>query len=848
METDRVLLIVLVVFLLLAAASVAADPPATYDLRDVGGINYVTSVKNQTGGTCWTHGAYAAMEGNLLMTGVWTAAGEADEPNLAEYHLDWWNGFNQHNNDDITPPSGAGLEVHMGGDYRVTTAYLSRGEGAVRDVDGQSYATPPLRDDTSYHYYYARDVEWFTAGADLSNINIIKEMVMTHGVVGTALCYDGSFILDYIHYQPPTNPLDPNHAVAIIGWDDNKITLAPEPGAWLIKNSWGASWGFSGYFWISYYDKHAGHHPEMGAVSFQNVEPMQYDQVYYHDYHGWRDTKTDCTEAFSAFTGVGAGPAGETLRAVNFFTAADSVDYTVTIYGRFEGGTLLDELSTKSGYIPHHGFHTIDLDTPVQIDVDDDFYIYVYLSDGGHPYDRTSDIPVLLGAKYRTIVESTAKEGESYYREASAWQDMYFFDSTANFCIKGLATAERYLGVNLPDGPPEILAPDVANTFTVRIEDGMQVYVPGSGTLHYRFDDGAFLTAPLTPLGGDLFEATLPAADCVAEPEFYVSADGDGGMTVYSPAGAPSIVYTAQVGVVTPMLSYDFETDPGWTTESLGATGGWWERGVPVNDPGWDYDPATDADGSGQCYLTQNEMGNTDVDGGAVRLTSNVFDWTRGGNLGYDYYLYLSDASGGADYLSVEVTSNAAVGTWHEVARHNTDGGLYWHHHEINDTILTNIAMHLTTTMQVRFTVVDGDPSGIVEAGIDGFYLNRVICDYDTDGDGHMDEDDNCPGVFNPGQEDIDGDGIGDACCCVGDKGNVALVGSCNSADQSVDVGDLTNLIDHLFINFTPLCCPEEADIMPEPPAPSDGMIDVSDLTELIDFLFINFQPLRSCP
>ncbi len=35
---------------------------------------------------------------------------------------------------------------------------------------------------------------------------------------------------------------------------------------------------------------------------------------------------------------------------------------------------------------------------------------------------------------------------------------------------------------------------------------------------------------------------------------------------------------------------------------------------------------------------------------------------------------------------------------------------------------------------------------------------------YDKDGDGISNENDNCPGVFNPGQEDLDGDLIGDLC------------------------------------------------------------------------------------
>ena len=64
------------------------------------------------------------------------------------------------------------------------------------------------------------------------------------------------------------------------------------------------------------------------------------------------------------------------------------------------------------------------------------------------------------------------------------------------------------------------------------------------------------------------------------------------------------------------------------------------------------------------------------------------------------------------------------------------------------------------------FQTVATDSAGNIEPGPSGsgddstVYIECV----DTDGDGMCNHDDNCPSIHNPGQEDTDGDGVGDVC------------------------------------------------------------------------------------
>lgn len=640
-------------------AAVLLQLPAEFDLRDVSGENYVTSVKSQQGGTCWTHGTMASIESNLLITGEWENQGETGEPALAEYHLDWWNGFNDWYNGDMDPPSGSGgLTPHQGGDYLVTTAYLSRGDGAVREIDGQSYEVPPSLYSPEFHLYYPRDVEWHLGGDDLASLDRIKQAIMTYGALATCYFSSSAYMTDYIHYQPPSAPELPNHSVAIIGWDDNKVTQAPEPGAWLCKNSWGENWGFGGFFYISYWDKWCGREPFMGAVSFTGAELIDYQQFYYHDYHGWRDTFTEPQKVMNAFQASG----DHFITAYSLFTAADTVEYTASFYGSFQGGVLSDLLTTDSGSLEFRGFHTIDLAEPFELAQGDSVYFVMELSEGGYPYDRTADVPVLLGSSMRVIVESSAEAGESWYYDGS-WHDLYTwsgnpYPGTGNFCLKLVG---YFAGIHVTPAGDLIFQGEVGGPFEPSSLSWNLSFM-GSSSAQYTVTPESVSWLELSgPLSGSISPGeevqitasitseaqSLPLGVYTAEIDFVNETTGMGNTT------STVVLIVGEAGLI---YSWNMDSDPGWSADSK------WEWGVPQGLGGDHGNPDPSSGSTGDNVYGYNLAGDYEPNLGEKYLTTTAIDCSGLYGTQLRFQRWLGVEGNAYDHASIQISTDQE--TW----------------------------------------------------------------------------------------------------------------------------------------------------------------------------------------
>ncbi|MCH7527309.1 MAG: hypothetical protein IID39_07725, partial [Planctomycetes bacterium] len=242
----------------------------------------------------------------------------------------------------------------------------------------------------------------------------------------------------------------------------------------------------------------------------------------------------------------------------------------------------------------------------------------------------------------------------------------------------------------------------------------------GSPTLHYRYNGGEYVEEPLEEIAEELYLATLPAANCGDTPEFYVSAEGDLGSVVTDPPDAPETVYSARVGVDVVLLIDNFEQDLGWTVENIDLTDGAWERAIPAGG-GDRGDPPSDYDGSGFCYVTDNEDDNSDIDGGPTILISPVFDLQGTSDPTITYARWFTSDDNDEDRLDVEVSDDDG-NTWTlaESVPDSTD----WivHTVRLKDYIIP------TAQVRIRFSATDNPNNSVTEAGLDAFSIDDFVC------------------------------------------------------------------------------------------------------------------------
>lgn len=274
-----------------------------------------------------------------------------------------------------------------------------------------------------------------------------------------------------------------------------------------------------------------------------------------------------------------------------------------------------------------------------------------------------------------------------------------------------------------PDGRPSSINFAGGTTLRVRITEQGGFVDPG--TVRLVVNDGRDqLTTFAEDLGGGDYQLTFPEVTCGTIVSYSVAATTFSGRDGVDPPGAEYTALTIETEEV--VLVDDFETDNGWTV-SGDATDGHWDRGVPVGG-GDRGDPPTDADGSGQCYLTDNVDGNTDVDSGSTILTSPLLDAT-GENPYVSYMRWFSTIAGSnpfLDTMTVEVSNDNGT-TWvvAEVVGPEGEeaaGGWYPGGFFLADLV------EPTNQVRVRFIADDSDPPSVIEAGLDAFELRFLPC------------------------------------------------------------------------------------------------------------------------
>ena len=449
----------------------AISIPAKYDSRDYG---YVTPVRNQGAwGTCWAFAAVASMESAALSHGVAT---DKDTLDISEYNVAYM-AFNDKSfvdplggtDGDNTFTDDMTTALQTGGNQSMVFRAMSKWAGMVDESDC-AYPIPLV----AIYKYDASKLKYILTGVRQVNMqdrDYVKKAVMENGAA-SMYYYDSNEYANNEYYYDYVSKAT-NHAVTIIGWDDNiskekfkttdsnGVEHMPEgDGAWLIKNSWG-KYNYrtnGGYMWISYYN--VASYNNGNATFYEVAKADTYDYNYQYDGNtqlGYGLISSDggdfilANKYANVFT-VKAGTGAQKLDAVAFGVKDANTSYSIQIYknptlntedsdGNFTGtdnpesGTpLLSEPVT--GSTTFAGYYTVNLPSVIKLNEGDTFAVVITFDDATS-MDYSYYFPGSTG------VTSVSHNNESYYAPSGKLVDLYegYLNTyNINMCIKAFTT------------------------------------------------------------------------------------------------------------------------------------------------------------------------------------------------------------------------------------------------------------------------------------------------------------------------------------------------------------------------------------------------------------------------
>ena len=441
---------------------------------------------------CWAFSIIKSMETNIALT-----SGVTELKDFSERHMDY---SSVKTFTDGTNENGLDREAGDGGLPIMGLAYLTNGQGAVteekmpfennidkislKDLDKEvstivtDYELLP-----SISKEYVRDSNGNTKLVTYKDSNgnaytdervetiryMIKQYLIDNGAItgftaGSKVAYyNAESIFDATAYNCNNSSVVRDHAITIVGWDDNyskdnfkEGTKPSTDGAYIVLNSYGESNFDNGYIYISYEDFFI----ESELYGISATSDVDYDNIYQYDnYGGILKLGASGTDVGYYATTFDRSSKDSTKIEKLTNVAVSVSDYvSVEIYLNPDGTSLESDKLVKVGStdkILDPGYHRIDV-TPTEI-TGDTFAIVI---------KQTAEEGTGFSFEIETAVEDTdysciTSENRSFISmDGDTWTNLCALEvngidmKKSDVCIKAF-TVETDAPVAEPEPEPE---------------------------------------------------------------------------------------------------------------------------------------------------------------------------------------------------------------------------------------------------------------------------------------------------------------------------------------------------------------------------------------------------------